>query len=80
MAVKVSISGATVNVGTGVTVKVTGKGIGPLEALGLSTMIVPEYVPGDSLAGFAAMLIDLGVVPVVGCTLSQPSLLEAERE
>jgi hypothetical protein len=80
LAANVSNSGDTANVGTGVTVRVTGKGIGPLEAPGLSTMTVPEYVPAESPAGFAEILIDLGVVPVVGFTLSQPSVLEAERE
>jgi hypothetical protein len=43
-------------------------------------MTVPEYVPAESLAGFAEMLIGLPVVPVAGFTLSQPSVLEAERE
>jgi hypothetical protein len=80
LAANVSNSGDTANVGTGVTVKVTGTGMGLLEAVGLSTMTVPEYVPAESPAGFAEMLIDLGDMPVVGFTLSQPSVLEAERE
>ena len=77
LAANVSNSGDTANVGTGVTVNVTGTGMGLLEAPGLSTMTVPEYVPAESPAGLAEMLIDLGDMPVVGFTLSQPSVLEA---
>ena len=63
LAANVSNSGDTANVGTGLTVNVTGTGMGLLEAPGLSTMTVPEYVPADSPAGFAEMLIALGDTP-----------------
>jgi hypothetical protein len=55
-------------------------GMGLFAASELATIMVPEYVPADSPAESAEMLMDPGVLPDPGFTLSQPPVLEVETE
>jgi hypothetical protein len=54
--------------------------MGLFAASELATIMVPEYVPADSPAESAEMLMDPGVLPDPGFTLSQPPVLEVETE
>jgi hypothetical protein len=55
-------------------------GIGLFAASELATTTVPEYVPANSPAESAEMLMEPGVLPDPGFTLSQPPVLEVETE
>jgi hypothetical protein len=46
----------------------------------LATTTVPEYVPADSPAESAEMLMAPGVLPDPAFTLSHPPVLEVETE
>ena len=71
--------GARVSAG-GATVSVMATGMGLFSASELATTTVPEYVPADSPAVSAEMLMEPGVLPDPGFTLSQPPVLEEETE
>ena len=78
-AVNESVVGATVSAG-GATVSVMATGIGLLAASELATITVPEYVPTNSPAESAEMLMESGVLPDPAFTRSQPPVLEEETE
>jgi len=78
-AVNESAVGASVSAG-GATVSVMATGIGLFATSELATTTVPEYVPADSPAESAEMLMEPGVLPDPAFTLSQPPVLEVETE
>ena len=78
-AVNESAVGAMVSAG-GATVRVMASGIGLLVASELVTMTVPEYVPIDSFAESAEMLMESGVLPDPAFTWSQSPVLEEDTE
>ena len=78
-AVNESAAGASPSAG-GATVSVTATGIGVFATSKLATTTVPEYVPADSPAESAEMLMEPGVLPDPVFTLSHPPVLEVETE